>query len=730
MLQRAANSDLIVSGMDEARRPIILHVDDDAASLMMAEGALEDAGFEVVQASDGMQAIDCFLAHDPDLIIMDAIMPKMDGFAAIAEIRGKSNGAHIPILMITGLDDLDSITRAYDEGATDFLTKPVNFYILPHRVQYMLRSMATADALRSSQAKLDNAQRIARLGNWEWNIENDELSWSREFGRILGVSKNNNLGSWTNFLEHIEDSEKQNVQLLADRAVSDSSAFNVEFRIASSGEKAMRTIRLEAEPHLSEAGDCIRMLGTMQDITEQIEAQAQIHNLAYSDLVTGLPNRAQLNDSLRFVLQTAERNESQFSLLFLDLDRFKKVNDTLGHDAGDELLRQVAERLTSALRESDSIVRGSDDEEYSSHTVARLGGDEFVVLLGHINRADDAARVAQRIGKSVSEIYTIDNTEVSVTTTIGIALYPADGLDADTLMKHADVAMYHAKEQGRNNYQFYSRGIHEKTLARFSMERELKHAVENNELTLVYQPKISMSDGSVAGVEALVRWHHPDNGLISPADFIPLAEDSGLILPLGQWVLNEACEQMQSWIDAGIGPFPVAVNFSAEQFTGSDIVQDIISALGKYGLDPRWLEVELTESLLLQDIEAGIEVLGRMRELGIQLSIDDFGTGFSSLSYLKRLPIDKLKIDQSFIRDLCSDVGDAAIVSAVIRLSHDLGLSVVAEGVETQLQYDKLLGYNCNEVQGFLVSYPLPPESFVAWLEEWQKPGLNQAAAR
>ena len=258
----------------------------------MAEGALEDAGFEVVQASDGMQAIECFLTHDPDLIIMDAIMPKMDGFEAIAEIRSKSHGAHIPILMITGLDDLDSITRAYDEGATDFLTKPVNFYVLPHRVQYMLRSKATADALRSSQAKLDNAQRIARLGNWEWNPENDELNWSREFGRILGVSENDHLGSWASFLERIDDVEKQNVQLLAERAVIDCSAFNVEFRITGSGEKAMRTIRLEAEPHLSEAGDCIRMLGTMQDITERIEAQAQIHSLAYSDLVTGLPNRA------------------------------------------------------------------------------------------------------------------------------------------------------------------------------------------------------------------------------------------------------------------------------------------------------------------------------------------------------------------------------------------------------------------------------------------------------
>lgn len=728
MVDQLDRNALIAVTGSKREKPVVLHVDDDVASLMMAEGALEDAGFDVVQASDGMEAIERFHERAPDLIIMDAIMPRMDGFEAIAAIRELPQGAHVPILMITGLDDLSSITRAYDEGATDFLTKPVNFFILPHRVQYMLRSKNTADALRSSQAKLDNAQRIARLGHWECEVATGALTWSREFGRILGAEQSKQLVHWNEFLSAVDEDQRQSLKLVANQSVNDCTAFTIEFRLngTAGGE---RTIRLEAEPYIADNGDFSHMLGTIQDITERTDAQAQIHNLAYYDLVTGLPNRAQLHERLHFVLQNAERAESQFALLFLDLDHFKQVNDTLGHDAGDDLLKQVSERLTAVVRDSDSVVRTSEEDEDDlahQHTVARLGGDEFVVLLGQVNRAEDAARVAQRIAATISEPYAISDNEVSVTTTIGISVYPADGTDSETLMKHADVAMYHAKEQGRNGYQFYSRGIHEQALARFSMERELKTAIENDELMLVYQPKIDFQDGRVVGVEALVRWEHPDNGVVSPAEFIPLAEETGLILPLGQWVLKEGCAQMQRWIDRGVGPFSMAVNCSSVQFTRGDMIGDLQEAIRSSGLDPRWLEVELTESLLIQDIDAGIESLQEMKQLGIQISIDDFGTGFSSLSYLKRLPVDKLKIDQSFVKDLGFDQGDAAIVSAIITLSHNLNLTVVAEGVETQEQFDILRDFRCNEAQGYLISYPMNSADFEIWLKNWQSQNNRQ----
>ena len=472
-------------------------------------------------------------------------------------------------------------------------------------------------------------------------------------------------------------------------------------------------------------------LAPCQDITERTNAQKQIHNLAYFDLVTGLPNRAQLQEQLKNALSSAHRNQPKFALLFLDLDRFKQVNDMYGHHAGDELLKQVSERLTLVIRDSDSICRGSEfslDAAEIKHTIARLGGDEFVVLLAHVNRPEDAARVAERIAESIRQPYRIGENDVSVTTTIGISVYPADGRDAETMMKHADVAMYHAKEQGRNGFQFYSRGIHEQALARFSMESELKVALEQGQLSLVYQPKIDLAMGSVVGVEALLRWEHPEKGMVSPAEFIPLAEETGLILPLGQWVLREACAEMQRWLEQGMAPLTISVNCSPVQFIRGNVIEDIEEAIRISGMDSKLLEIELTESLFLQNIDEGICMLNSMKELGIKIAIDDFGTGFSSLSYLKRLPVDKLKIDQAFVHDLSSDPRDAAIVSAIITLSHNLGLTVVAEGVESEQQLNILRSYGCDEVQGFFVGRPMDAADLEAWMKKQNNTTLRSVS--
>lgn len=700
-------------------KPVVLHVDDDVASLLMAEGPLADAGFTVVQASDGLQAIEQFNLHSPDLIIMDAVMPNMDGFDAISHIRSTSFGAHVPILMTTGLDDLESINRAYDEGATDFLTKPINFFILPYRVQYMLRSKATADELRSSQARLDNAQRIAQLGHWEWDVATNQANWSREVARMFGFDKHTLSGSWESILAKIDVGMREDVRLNVESAVETAQQFTLEFSITGERANDVCSLRIAGEPKLDKHGVCTHVQGTIQDITQSAHAQKEIHDLAYYDLVTGLPNRAQMRESLTHTLRVSERTNSKFALLFLDLDHFKQVNDTLGHDAGDDLLQQVSTRLSSVLRDSDLLGRPKDvenEQDSSEDSVARIGGDEFVVLLGNINHAEDAARVATRIAESISAPYTITDIEVAVTTTIGISVYPADGRDAETLMKHADVAMYHAKENGRNGYQFYSRSIHEKALNRFSIERELKNAIENELLNVVYQPKFDLKTGEVVGVEALARWNHPDKGAISPVDFIPMAEETGLIVPLGQWILNESTRQIQEWVDRRVGNFSVAVNCSPVQFTRGNMISDIDGALKKSGLNPGLLEVELTENLFLHNIENGIQLLSSIKELGVQIAVDDFGTGFSSLSYLKRLPVDKLKIDQTFVQELHTDKGDAAIVLAIVTLAHNLGLSVVAEGVENEQQLKILRQYNCNEAQGFHFCRPLSSVEFEQWL--------------
>lgn len=704
-------------------RAVVLLVDDDIAGLMMAEGPLLDAGYEVVQATDGLEAVAKFNTYLPDIVIMDAVMPNMDGFEAIAEIRKTDIGAHVPILMITGLDDLDSITKAYEEGATDFLAKPINFFILPHRVQYMLRSKATSDELRASQARLDNAQRIAKLGHWEWAVASNTANWSQEVARLFGIESGLREGPMETLFSKIDSTQSEEIRWEAEQAVKNAQPISLEFNIKGQRVNDILIVRFESVPKLDQDGNCTHMMGTVQDVTESANAQKQVHDLAYFDLITGLPNRAQLRENLSLTLKMAERQDNQFALLFLDLDHFKQVNDTLGHDAGDDLLVQVSNRLSTVLRNSDTLSRpvesnNSDESESSKDTVARIGGDEFVIILGEMHTPEDAARVAERIAKSISEPYNIADVEIAVTTTIGISIYPTDGRDADTLMKHADVAMYHAKENGRNGFQFYSKRIHEHALTRFSMEKELKIAVEQNQLSLLFQPKIDVVTGRTIGVEALTRWCHPELGEISPAKFIPIAEETGLILPLGAWVLKEATRQVMRWKKNDIGEFSVAVNCSPVQFTRGNMTSDIQTALDNSAIDPSLLEIELTESLFLNNIENGIQILNNIKKLGVQIAIDDFGTGVSSLSYLKRLPVDKLKIDRAFVQDVHIDKGDQAIVSALVTLGHNLGMSVVAEGVESSEQFAVLKELRCNEAQGYFLSYPLSSDEFERWLTE------------
>jgi len=593
----------------------------------------------------------------------------------------------------------------------------------------MMRSAITAEDLRASQIRLGKAQRIAKLGHWEWKLDSDHVEWSSECGNILHVkSLGNQLGS---FLEAVHADDRGHVAGILERARSDAGRFTFEFRTGrktakadanndtkndNEGNEEVRIIHVEAEPDSDN-----HMVGTIQDITERTNAEEQIHNLAYYDLVTGLPNRAHLYDMISLAQTRCSKSESKFALLFLDLDHFKQVNDTLGHNAGDLLLRQVSSRLTQAIRQRPSLNKPANEPEScnaNTEVIARLGGDEFVVLVEYGEQVEEVAYVSRRICKTLSMPFNLDGNEVSITTTIGISLFPDDGNSADILLKHADVAMYHAKEQGRNGYQFYSQSIHQLALERFAMERDLRKTLETGGLHLEYQPKMALKSGDITGLEALVRWEHPERGRVNPVDFIPLAEETGLIVPLGEWVLRTACIQMVEWMDAGIPPFIMAVNCSAIQLVRTDMAAVIKEALETTGLNPAYLEIELTESLLMQDVEEGIKILQALKDLGLHVSIDDFGTGFSSLSYLKRLPVDKLKIDQSFVKDLTTDPGDAAIVTSMITLAHNLDLTVVAEGVENAEQLGFLRAERCDEVQGFLISRPMPSADFATWMDE------------
>jgi diguanylate cyclase (GGDEF)-like protein/PAS domain S-box-containing protein len=450
------------------------------------------------------------------------------------------------------------------------------------------------------------------------------------------------------------------------------------------------------------AGRISHYVAVFSDITERKASEARIAFLAQHDALTGLPNRALLHDRLEQALANAVRRQKRIALLFLDLDRFKTINDSLGHMMGDQLLQGVALRLSACVRETD--------------TVSRQGGDEFLIVLTDVEVPADAARVAEKILDRLREPFQINTQQLGTSFSIGIALYPEDGQDVESLMKNADTAMYHAKESGRNTYRFFDEVMNVNALERLHLENALRRALENNEFQLYYQPQVDLATGRIIGMEALLRWFSGTLGSVPPARFIPIAEECGLIVPIGRWVLHEACRQARHWQDAGFAPVPVAVNLSALQFRRDDIIATVRDVLETNGLDGQWLELELTESLLMQSGNAVEDTLARLKKLGVRMSIDDFGTGYSSLAYLKRFPVDRLKIDQSFVRDLNEDPDDAVLVRTIIQLGHNLRLEVIAEGTETPEQMEFLRQEGCTAAQGYLFSPPLPAEAVTGLL--------------
>jgi len=451
-------------------------------------------------------------------------------------------------------------------------------------------------------------------------------------------------------------------------------------------------------------GGITHYVAIYSDISELKRNESQLERQANYDGLTGLANRNLFQDRLNQALIFSRRHDCGLAVLFIDLDNFKNINDSLGHDAGDALLIQVASRLTGSVREGD--------------TVARQGGDEFVLLLSEIRAEDNVSAITQKLLKALSAPFDIGGRELHITCSIGIASYPKDGEDNQTLLKNADAAMYRAKELGRNNAQYYAAEMNVRAMERLMLENSLYHALERNEFLLNYQPQVDLRTGEIVGMEALVRWQHPDLGLVSPARFIPVAEDSGLIVPLGEWVLRTACAQNKAWQRAGLKPISVAVNLSARQFRQPNLVEMVAGILSETGLDPTHLDLEVTESLVMQNVEATIVTLGRLKAMGIKLSIDDFGTGYSSLNYLKRFPIHTLKIDQTFVRDITTDPSDAAIAKTIIAMAHELGLMVIAEGVETEEQKSFLRLHRCDEMQGYLFSRPVPAAEFENLLRE------------
>ncbi len=838
-------------------RSLILVVDDDPTARILSRAALAKTGFAVREAENGEEALRLYRILSCDLVMLDVDMPGLDGYQVCAQLRREA-GDELPIIMVTGMDDVDSVQRAFDAGATDFMAKPVNRALIGHRVNYLLRARRVLQDLHQANARNTAILRalpdtLLRLGGDGQVLDRhlpghghplaqaipahilERIQASATVLRNTGATENLNfefsvqaggqhyyetrLGSINDqetlcLVRNITERKQQELDILAARnklratldAIPDlmfeldmegryldyhsprqellvappeqllgrtvaevlpaeaaatcmAALREADARGLSSGKQFALNLaqgtrwfelsvsrkcngrtptpcqaRLaECEPpsfplrqrceqpaadlcHEPLPHRCSSVPGAdrmqmptfivlSRDITERKEAERQVYRLAYYDTLTGLPNRLSFCERLELEIRLAQVQQSRLAVLFLDLDGFKNVNDTLGHGAGDRLLQRVADRLRQGVRPADLVTRS--DHLESEIELARLGGDEFTLLITRLPDHEAAPRVARRINELLRQPITLDGREMILTASIGIAVYPDNGEESATLLKHADTAMYHAKDRGRDNCQFYSAGLTQVAMRRLDLESNLRRAVERGEFFLAYQPQLDLASGCINSVEALLRWNHPELGLIPPMEFIPAAEANGLIVPIGEWVLRTACRDLAHWRANGHS-LRVAVNLSAAQFRSPDLVRRIETILSEAGVVPAWLDLEVTEGALMEDSSAILGTLNALRGVGLNLSLDDFGTGYSSLSYLKRLPLASIKIDQSFVRGLPDDRESLAIVRAIVSLAKNLGFTLTAEGIETLDQACLLQQLGCETLQGYFISKPLP----------------------
>jgi diguanylate cyclase (GGDEF)-like protein/PAS domain S-box-containing protein len=639
-----------------------------------------------------------------DLILLDLGLPDAQGMEAVR--RAHQVAPRVPLVVLTGLDDESLATQALQEGAQDYLIKgQIDARGLLRALRYAVERKLTEEALfvekERAQVTLncigdavictDIAGNITflnlvaeRMTGWSW-----EEASARPMAEVFRILDATSRDTTPNPMERAVG-QNRTVHLPSNCILLRRDGFEIP-------------IEDSVAPIHDREGQATGAVIVFRDVSAARAMALQMTHSAQHDFLTGLPNRMLLNDRVNQAIGLAPRHSKRVAVLFLDLDGFKHINDSLGHPIGDKLLQSISKRLVSCVRSSD--------------TVSRQGGDEFVVLLSEMEKQEDAAISAIRILEAVAEAHSIDHHDLHLTASIGVSVYPDDGLDAETLIKNADTAMYQAKENGRQTYQFFKPAMNVRAVERQSIEESLRRALERKEFSLHYQPKIKLGTGEITGAEALIRWTHPTRGPVSPANFIPVAEDCGLILPIGHWVLREACRQARAWLDVGLPLGTIAVNISSMEFREDNFLESVLATLSETGLDPKFLELELTESVLMKRAESATSVLKALRARGVQIAVDDFGTGYSSLSYLRKFPIDALKIDQSFVRQITSAPDDTTIVTAVISMGRSLKLRVVAEGVETQRELAFLQAHQCDEAQGYYFSRPVLPQQFAMLLK-------------
>lgn len=692
----------------ERPRPRLLIIDDDPMLVLLLREALGDSEWVIRSANNGIEGLVLFKQDCFDLVLIDVVLPLLDGFSVCRNLRQANRGKDVPIMMITGLDDLHCIDQAYKVGATDFITKPVNWALLPHRLRYILRATQAFAALRKSEMQLNLAQQIAQVGSWEWNRDTAQFHFSAETARLLGIELGSSIVGCPAFFVNVDRDTRDCAGQQFSTSALTGEPFSMDLRVSDAGVDSSRIVLLHAEWVPDAMGIPQTVLtGTVQDVTHQRTAAEKIEQLAFYDALTGLANRRLFKERLATVIEENTVDGRACAILFMDVDNFKHINDIHGHDAGDSILIQLSHRLQAVVLAWQK--RGRNRVGGAPVLVARIGGDEFTILMPHVTSHRQVSSLAASARNGCRKPFEIGGAEIALSVSIGISMHPHDGLNISELLKASDMAMYHAKRMGKNNYQFYDPSTHRMGKRRADIETELRRAFEREELELYYQPRVNVENGVITGVEALLRWTSARLGEVTPGEFIPVAEATGLIVPIGEWVIQTAIKQARPWLNDADLPIRLAINISVWQFKHPTFLH-IVRRCVDSELIARELEWEITETVILDDSEFTKRTMLALKEMESRIVVDDFGAGYASLSYLKRLPIDALKIDRSFIEGLPDRASDTAITSAIIDLTRGLNLDVVAEGVETVEQLRFLQDRRCGQMQGFLFSPAVRPD--------------------
>ena len=716
--------------MSKKNQQNILIVDDDHTLLTSLKKLLAIHGYECDSATGGEEAICQINQNEYDVILLDLHMPHVNGYDVMQHI--KSIDQTPAVVIISGETSFEAARKACTNGAYDFLCKPYQTEELITTVKHALKEKHLKKQNLLMQKQLKESERLHRyLVNTSPDIiyildPHGNFTFINErIENLLGFDMKELIGKHYSVLVHQDDVE-QAKYIFNERRIGERASTNIELRLKCKDSDTPRYFENKTLPiELSSMGiytgatkdnDYLGTYGVARDITDRKLAEETITFQAYHDLLTRLPNRALLRDRLSLAISHAKREEEMLAVMFLDLDRFKNINDSLGHMIGDELLQQVSSRLKECLREGD--------------TLSRFGGDEFTLLLPKINNnKGNVSKIAKKITHVLRTPFFIDDHELYVSASIGMAIYPQDGTDMDTLIKNADIAMYHVKGQGKNGYHFYSEDMNTPYFKNLSLDTGIHKALENEEFMLLYQPQVDVKSGEIIGAEALLRWQHPEHGCISPDEFVPFAEETGLVVEIDNWVLRHAIAEVSQWIKAGTPNVRMSINISARHLSEDSLVDEITQMLNEFNVSGNNIEIEITENAIMNDMDGVIHKLNQLNALGISIAIDDFGTGYSSLTYLHKLPIHTLKIDRSFLQEDRFDNNDHTIVNTIVAMANGLKLNVIAEGIETQRQMDYLREIGCNEAQGFLFGKPLEANVIMKLLEKkpFSLPDANKA---